>query len=91
MRLRGRINQIERRAAAIKDVVDNTCEVPTGVWYADENGDVIPDSGPTQRVPKDQANSYGILLAPMSVDDEGFSEVVKKCEEYQETLQQQIE
>ena len=92
MRLLGRINQIERKVMAIKGVMDNTIEIPIGVWYSDlETGEVIQDSGPTCRVPIEQKNAFGVMLVPAPCDKATWPKVIAKCEAYQAQLQSEIE
>ena len=88
MKLVGRINQIERRVAAIKDEHENTVCVPTGVWHCDEDGNGIPNSGPTARVPKEQRGAFGVLLTrPPCADKEEFAAEIQRCNEYQRQLE----
>jgi len=89
MRLRGRLNQIERKIKAIKEERESIILVATGVWFADEQCDIIPDSGPVTRVhgKQNKAFAFGILLVPRHIEKENWPEVVKRCSEYQETLQ----
>jgi hypothetical protein len=88
--VRGRLNQIQRRVAAIKEEVDNSVLVATGVWRCDASGEVIPDSGSMQRLPREGSNAYGVLLVPAPVSKEDWPEVVKRCEEYQQQIEQDL-
>ena len=73
MNYRARLNSLENKAKEIKAEVDSTVPVACGVWHMDEAGDIIKDSGPTCRVPKQQAHSFGILLAPKPMSTAAWS------------------
>ncbi len=93
MNLRSRLNRLENQIAGIKAEQDHTVQVPCGVWYADrETGAVIPGSGPTARVPREQENAFGILLVPEPcANEEEFAAEIERCERYQETLRNQTD
>ena len=89
MRLRGRLNQIEKKISALKDEQESTVPVPTGVWFADENGDIIPDSGPATRVPKEEADVFGIMLVPQLCETgQEFEDRYRDMQARQELCQQ---
>jgi len=85
MRLRGRLNQIERRITAIKAEFDDTELVATGVHYLDDDGKIIP-GGPASRVPIEQVNVFGVLLVPEPCQDrEEFEAEYQKMAALQES------
>lgn len=90
MRLRGRLNQIERKIEAIKEERESTVPVAAGVWFADEQGDIIPDSGPVTRVPREQSKAFGVLLVPAPISKEDWPKEAERCTKYQQKLEQEL-
>jgi len=91
MHLRSKIDRLVNKASQLKAENDDSVLVRCGVWHADpETGEVIPDSGPTARVRREQRGAFGVLLTrPPCADKADFAEEIQRCEQYQRTLQNQ--
>jgi len=66
--LQNRLSRIEKQVARVKARQDDSVLVRYGVWYDDEDGKIIPGSGPVRRVPVAAAGQCGIMLAPEPCD-----------------------
>jgi hypothetical protein len=75
MSLRNKLNSLERKCKDLKIRSDDVF-VKTSTWYFDENG-IIPNSGQTMRVPKEQAGQYGMFLTHKPMSKEEWLEFVK--------------
>jgi len=89
MHLRSKIDRLQSRAREITSERDDNIEIPIGVWHADrETGEVIPDSGPTRRVRREQRGAFGILLTrPPCTDKQEFAAEIARCNAYQKQLE----
>ena len=90
MSLNSKINELTKRLNSMRPEPGQIA-VRVGVWFCDENGVVIENSGKTMLVPKRLKNKYGMMLVrrPAASRLDAYAEFeaeVKKCNEYQKKL-----
>jgi predicted house-cleaning noncanonical NTP pyrophosphatase (MazG superfamily) len=56
--------------------------VRTGVWYCDDNGEIIPGSGKAIAVRESEKNKYGIFLRPKPMSVEEWVEFCKNGKQF---------
>ena len=86
MNSRNRLLKIERRLSELKSLEDQTVLVRTGVWLCDDDGNIIPNSGPTRRVSQTEPDARGILLVPRPIGKDEWPECYERTEQYQNKL-----
>jgi hypothetical protein len=91
MNLRSRVDSLLSRAVSIQYGQDETILIPVGVWFLDENGDIIENSGRMSRVLKCQKDIFGILAASEPVSKEDFQDRAKICRKWQAEVKENYE
>ena len=90
MKLRNRLNRIEKVVEQIKVERDDSELVRVGVWFADPStGAIIPNSGSCVRVPAGEAGRHGVLLTEPPASRQEWPEVARAVDEFQSQLRQE--
>jgi hypothetical protein len=88
MSLNSRINKIQNQVSALRAEHDDTVPVMTGVVTIDGKGNM--SGGTITRVPKDQADAFGVMLVPEQQTEEDWRKRSAEFHKHQATDQAKL-